>query len=415
MLALLSAEDTRLLTLTGPGGTGKTRLALQAAADASEALPGRRLVGTARSPPRPRARARDRGPGRSARRTASPSTSPTSRCSASSTTSSRSWTQVPSSRRSSPACPNLDVLVTSRERLRVAGEQTYPVPPLAESDGEALFTARARAVDPAFTAERGGRRALPPSRRAAARARARRRPHGALQPRAAARAALGSVSTCSRATATPIPASRRCARRSSGRTTSCSRRRASGSSAALSVFAGGCTLRGGGGGRRAPTRTRSSRSSTRASSASATRRSGRATGCSRRSASTHTEQLEESGEAERLARRHLAHYAALAEDVDAAQQGRRVRARAARRGARQSPQRPRYRARARTRAGARSGREAWPLLEPARPLVRRAAETRGCTRRGSRRPTLSSRSCTQRSRLSRLLANGSWRRRATRA
>ena len=37
-----------------------------------------------------------------------------------------------------------------QERLRVSGEQTY-VPPLAESDGEALFTARARAVDPAFT------------------------------------------------------------------------------------------------------------------------------------------------------------------------------------------------------------------------------------------------------------------------
>ena len=62
------------------------------------------------------------------------------------------------------SCPNLGVLVTSRERLRVQGEQTYPVPPLAEQDGVALFTARARAVDPAFTSRRGGRRALPPSR-----------------------------------------------------------------------------------------------------------------------------------------------------------------------------------------------------------------------------------------------------------
>jgi predicted ATPase len=48
------------------------------------------------------------------------------------------------------ACPNLEVLVTSRERLRVRGEQTYPVPPLDESDGQALFLARARAVDPSF-------------------------------------------------------------------------------------------------------------------------------------------------------------------------------------------------------------------------------------------------------------------------
>jgi predicted ATPase len=55
------------------------------------------------------------------------------------------------------ACPNLDVLVTSRERLRVSGEQTYPVPPLAESDGEALFAARARAVDPSFVLTDGVR------------------------------------------------------------------------------------------------------------------------------------------------------------------------------------------------------------------------------------------------------------------
>jgi predicted ATPase/class 3 adenylate cyclase len=146
---LLAADDARLLTLTGPGGTGKTRLALQAAGLASDAYPdGVWWI--------PLAPLRDPA---------------LVLATAGQTLGSKNglaehiadkqmlclfdnFEQVVDAAPELAAllsdCPNLDVLVTSRERLRVGGEQTYPVPPLVESDGEALFVTRARAVDPAF-------------------------------------------------------------------------------------------------------------------------------------------------------------------------------------------------------------------------------------------------------------------------
>lgn len=46
--------------------------------------------------------------------------------------------------------PGCAAIVTSRERLAVAGEQEYPVPPLAPQEAVQLFTARAREVKPGF-------------------------------------------------------------------------------------------------------------------------------------------------------------------------------------------------------------------------------------------------------------------------
>jgi predicted ATPase len=48
------------------------------------------------------------------------------------------------------AAPGPTVLVTSRERLRVAGEHAYGVPSLSEADARSLFVARARQVDEVF-------------------------------------------------------------------------------------------------------------------------------------------------------------------------------------------------------------------------------------------------------------------------
>ena len=150
VVKLLAADDARLLTLTGPGGTGKTRLALQAAGMASDAYPdGVYWI--------PLASLRDPA---LVLKTASHMLGSDNGV-AEHIADKRvlclfdNFEQVVEAAAQLvelvAACPNLDVLVTSRERLRVSGEQTYPVPPLAESDGEALFLTRARAVNPGFT------------------------------------------------------------------------------------------------------------------------------------------------------------------------------------------------------------------------------------------------------------------------
>lgn len=151
-------DGVRLLTLTGPGGTGKTRLALQAAAETAPGFPdGVWWV--------PLAPLRD----------------PTLVLPAvAQTLGMKERAGVPLEDTLTSALSDKNVLllldncehllpdvagsigalrdaggptlvVTSRERLRIKGEQAWPVPTLNYEDGAALFVARARSVDPTFT------------------------------------------------------------------------------------------------------------------------------------------------------------------------------------------------------------------------------------------------------------------------
>jgi predicted ATPase/class 3 adenylate cyclase len=146
---LLGSGGARLLTLTGPAGAGKTRLALQAAADASDRYPdgvfwaplaplrNRKLVLEVAAQA---LEARDGLSDRIADR----------RLLLILDNFEHLIDAAPELAGLLAACPNLQLLVTSRELLRLPGEQAYPVPPLAPQDATELFTARARAVDPRF-------------------------------------------------------------------------------------------------------------------------------------------------------------------------------------------------------------------------------------------------------------------------
>ena len=129
-----------VVTLVGPGGVGKTRLALEVARARQASFPaGVWLVDLG-----PVGRRRGVAGGRTARRP--PGCCCCSTTANASSTPSRAWSRL------AGACPLLRVLCTSREPLGLAAEVVVPVDPLDEGAAVALFLDRARAVDPGFAA-----------------------------------------------------------------------------------------------------------------------------------------------------------------------------------------------------------------------------------------------------------------------
>lgn len=154
---LLARPDARLVTLTGAGGTGKTRLALTIARELEPAYAnGAALVPLAPLsdpelvvPAIARAVGLDDG-----------ATRPTVESLAAALEPRELLLVLDNAehlRAAAPAyaelaarVPRLRILVTSRTVLHLSSEHVYPVPPLPEDDAVALFRLRARALDPGF-------------------------------------------------------------------------------------------------------------------------------------------------------------------------------------------------------------------------------------------------------------------------
>jgi predicted ATPase/class 3 adenylate cyclase len=160
VLALLS--ESRLMTLTGVGGCGKSRLALQAAADATGGYrEGVRLVELAPLADESLVAAHVAA---AVGLSDAPGLSGSLEQRLVEALSAKDMLIVLDNcehlveavaalaEQLLRGCRELTLLATSREPIGIAGERVWPVPPLAPADAVALFVERARELVPSFTA-----------------------------------------------------------------------------------------------------------------------------------------------------------------------------------------------------------------------------------------------------------------------
>ena len=155
---IMADKGTRVLTVTGPGGVGKTRLALQVAAESAEAFPdgvfwvGLAPVRDASLLPATVAQALEVGEQPDRMVTESVIAALAGKRALLLLDNCEHLLEAVASlvRQLVERSPHLVVVCSSRERLGLRSERVFPVPPMTASDAEALFAERARAVEPGF-------------------------------------------------------------------------------------------------------------------------------------------------------------------------------------------------------------------------------------------------------------------------